>query len=208
MWQFWTPGRTLYPGALFLPQTRHRVLTSAFSRATKDPFAPSRVAGVLGFAATHNLYSMNDCAHKILPVLCGLTVDPEKSVRDQVRCYWGWALGLGVRGYLGPSWPGGLTGTLEAPALPLAAPQAFKAIRSFLSKLESVSEDPTQLAEVGEWPTLMFPVPLATFLTGLLWPLSASLECLQSPRGQIVAHSSTSHFTARRVQAWGGGRPL
>lgn len=51
---------------------------------------------------------MADCAHKILPVLCGLTVDPEKSVRDQ----------------------------------------AFKTVRSFLSKLESVSEDPTQLAEV------------------------------------------------------------
>ncbi|XP_036182571.1 N-terminal kinase-like protein isoform X2 [Myotis myotis] len=96
-------------GSYLSASTRHRVLTSAFSRATKDPFAPSRVAGVLGFAATHNLYSMNDCAHKILPVLCGLTVDPEKSVRDQ----------------------------------------AFKAIRSFLSKLESVSEDPTQLAEVG-----------------------------------------------------------
>ncbi|XP_068832268.1 N-terminal kinase-like protein isoform X9 [Capricornis sumatraensis] len=95
-------------GSYLSATTRHRVLTSAFSRATKDPFAPSRVAGVLGFAATHNLYSMNDCAHKILPVLCGLTVDPEKSVRDQ----------------------------------------AFKAIRSFLSKLESVSEDPTQLAEV------------------------------------------------------------
>lgn len=42
------------------------------------------MAGVLGFAATHNLYSLNDCAQKILPVLCGLTVDPEKSVRDQV----------------------------------------------------------------------------------------------------------------------------
>uniref|UniRef100_A0A8C5P2L0 N-terminal kinase-like protein n=1 Tax=Jaculus jaculus TaxID=51337 RepID=A0A8C5P2L0_JACJA len=42
--------------------TRHRVLTSTFSRTTKDPFAPSW-----------------DCAHKILPVLCGLTVDPEKS---------------------------------------------------------------------------------------------------------------------------------
>ncbi|KAK2100165.1 N-terminal kinase-like protein [Saguinus oedipus] len=95
-------------GSYLSASTRHRVLTSAFSRATKDPFAPSRVAGVLGFAATHNLYSMNDCAHKILPVLCGLTVDPEKSVRDQ----------------------------------------AFKAIRSFLSKLESVSEDPTQLEEV------------------------------------------------------------
>ncbi|XP_075401539.1 N-terminal kinase-like protein isoform X3 [Tenrec ecaudatus] len=95
-------------GSYLSASTRHRVLTSAFSRATKDPFAPSRVAGVLGLAATHNLYSMSDCAHKILPVLCGLTVDPEKSVRDQ----------------------------------------AFKAIRSFLSKLESVSEDPTQLAEV------------------------------------------------------------
>ncbi|PNI93808.1 LOW QUALITY PROTEIN: SCYL1 isoform 9 [Pan troglodytes] len=95
-------------GSYLSASTRHRVLTSAFSRATKDPFAASRVAGVLGFAATHNLYSMNDCAQKILPVLCGLTVDPEKSVRDQ----------------------------------------AFKAIRSFLSKLESVSEDPTQLEEV------------------------------------------------------------
>ncbi|XP_010634481.1 N-terminal kinase-like protein [Fukomys damarensis] len=95
-------------GSYLSAGTRHRVLISAFSRATKDPFAPSRVAGVLGFAATHNLYSLSDCAHKILPVLCGLTVDPEKSVREQ----------------------------------------AFKAIRSFLSKLESVSEDPTQLAEV------------------------------------------------------------
>ncbi|KAM9220936.1 N-terminal kinase-like protein isoform 7-T7 [Dugong dugon] len=95
-------------GSYLSANTRHRVLTSAFSRATKDPFAPSRVAGVLGFAATHNLYSMSDCAHKILPVLCSLTMDPEKSVRDQT----------------------------------------FKAIRSFLSKLESVSDDPTQLAEV------------------------------------------------------------
>ncbi|KAM8815059.1 N-terminal kinase-like protein isoform 3-T3 [Rhynchonycteris naso] len=95
-------------GSYLSASTRHRVLTSAFSRATKDPFAPSRVAGVLGFAATHTLYSMSDCAYKILPTLCSLTVDPERSVRDQ----------------------------------------AFKAIRSFLSKLESVSEDPTQLAKV------------------------------------------------------------
>ncbi|KAG8564022.1 hypothetical protein GDO81_016297 [Engystomops pustulosus] len=90
------------------PATRQKVLTSAFSRATKDPFSPSRAAGVLGFAATHNFYSMNDCAGKILPVLCAVTMDPEKSVRDQ----------------------------------------AFKAIRSFLDKLETISEDPTQLAEL------------------------------------------------------------
>ncbi|KAM4721893.1 N-terminal kinase-like protein isoform 2-T2 [Rhinophrynus dorsalis] len=90
------------------PTTRQRVLISAFNRATKDPFSPSRAAGVLGFAATHNFYSMKDCAGKILPVLCSVTVDPDKTVREQ----------------------------------------AFKAIRSFLDKLESVSEDPSQLAEM------------------------------------------------------------
>ncbi|XP_032384121.1 N-terminal kinase-like protein isoform X1 [Etheostoma spectabile] len=88
--------------------TRQRVLISAFSRATKDPFPASRSAGVLGFAATHNFYSLTEIAARILPTLCAVTVDPDKSVRDQ----------------------------------------AFKAIKSFLSKLETVSEDPTKLAEM------------------------------------------------------------
>uniref|UniRef100_A0A671WYY2 N-terminal kinase-like protein n=1 Tax=Sparus aurata TaxID=8175 RepID=A0A671WYY2_SPAAU len=88
--------------------TRQRVLISAFSRATKDPFPASRSAGVLGFAATHNYYSITEIAARILPTLCAITVDPDKSVRDQ----------------------------------------AFKAIKSFLSKLETVSEDPTKLADV------------------------------------------------------------
>ncbi|XP_070693538.1 N-terminal kinase-like protein [Pempheris klunzingeri] len=88
--------------------TRQRVLISAFSRATKDPFPASRSAGVLGFAATHNYYSITEIAARILPTLCAITVDPDKSVRDQ----------------------------------------AFKAIKSFLTKLEAVSEDPTKLAEI------------------------------------------------------------
>uniref|UniRef100_UPI00398E9DC1 N-terminal kinase-like protein n=1 Tax=Pristiophorus japonicus TaxID=55135 RepID=UPI00398E9DC1 len=88
--------------------TRQRVLISAFSRATKDPFAPSRAAGVLGFAATHSYYSVHDCAYKILLVLSPLAVDPDKNVREQ----------------------------------------AFKAIRSFLAKLEMVSDDPSKLLEV------------------------------------------------------------
>nr|XP_040031071.1 N-terminal kinase-like protein [Gasterosteus aculeatus aculeatus] len=88
--------------------TRQRVLISAFCRATKDPFPASRSAGVLGFAATHNFYSVTEIAARILPTLCATTVDPDKSVRDQ----------------------------------------AFKAIKSFLSKLEIVSEDPTQLADI------------------------------------------------------------
>ncbi|XP_054647043.1 N-terminal kinase-like protein isoform X2 [Dunckerocampus dactyliophorus] len=88
--------------------TRQRVLISAFSRATKDSFAASRSAGVLGFAATHNYYSLTEIAARILPTLCAITVDPDKSVREQ----------------------------------------AFKAIRSFLSKLETVSEDPTKLSDI------------------------------------------------------------
>ncbi|KAJ8405170.1 hypothetical protein AAFF_G00321610 [Aldrovandia affinis] len=88
--------------------TRQRVLISAFSRATKDPFPASRAAGVLGFAATHNYYSVAESAARVLPTLCTLTMDPDKSVRDQ----------------------------------------AFKAIKSFLTKLETVSEDPSKLAEI------------------------------------------------------------
>ncbi|XP_031645609.1 N-terminal kinase-like protein isoform X6 [Oncorhynchus kisutch] len=88
--------------------TRQRVLISAFSRATKDPFPASRAAGVLGFAATHNYYSVTESAARVLPTLCTLTVDPDKNVRDQ----------------------------------------SFKAIKSFLTKLETVSEDPTKLAEI------------------------------------------------------------
>ncbi|TRY54697.1 hypothetical protein DNTS_031232 [Danionella cerebrum] len=87
---------------------RQRVLISAFSRATKDPFPASRAAGVLGFAATHQYYSMAESASRILPTLCTLTIDPDKNVRDQ----------------------------------------AFKAIKSFLTKLETVSEDPGKLSEI------------------------------------------------------------
>lgn len=69
----------------FSLQTRQRVLISAFSRATKDPFPASRSAGVLGFAATHNYYSVTEIAARILPTLCVITVDPDKGVRDQVH---------------------------------------------------------------------------------------------------------------------------
>lgn len=66
-------------------QTRERVLISAFSRATKDPFPASRSAGVLGFAATHNYYSVTEIAGRILPTLCAVTVDSDKNVREQVQ---------------------------------------------------------------------------------------------------------------------------
>lgn len=64
------------------PQVRQRVLVSAFIRAMRDPFPPSRVAGILALAATQQYFLLNEVANRILPALCPLTADPEKSVRE------------------------------------------------------------------------------------------------------------------------------
>ncbi|XP_062700998.1 N-terminal kinase-like protein isoform X1 [Aedes albopictus] len=64
------------------PQVRQRVLVSAFIRAMRDPFPPARVAGILALAATQQYFLLNEVANRILPALCPLTADPEKTVRD------------------------------------------------------------------------------------------------------------------------------
>ncbi|EDW53400.1 N-terminal kinase-like protein [Drosophila sechellia] len=64
------------------PQVRQRVLVSAFIRAMRDPFPPARVAGVLALAATQQYFLLSEVANRVLPSLCSLTVDPEKTVRD------------------------------------------------------------------------------------------------------------------------------
>ena len=66
-------------------QTRQKVLIPAFLRALRDPFPPARTAGVMGFLASAEFFSLKDCAVKILPALCTLTVDPQRKVRDQVN---------------------------------------------------------------------------------------------------------------------------
>lgn len=105
------------------PKNRSKILSSAFSRALKDPFPPSRIAGyyilyfillkivsyyeyslVLGvsaFSATQQYYPLLEVSTRVLPALCQVTLDNEKSVRD-------------------------LT---------------FQTIKGFLGKLENVSED-------------------------------------------------------------------
>lgn len=65
------------------PQTRQKVLIVAFVRSMRDPFPPARMAGILALSATQGYYTLKDCAAKVLPALCTLTVDPEKDVRDQ-----------------------------------------------------------------------------------------------------------------------------
>ena len=91
------------------PETRQKVLVSAFTRALRDPFPPSRKAGILALAATHHYYQLSQISQSVMPSLCPLTCDPERDVRDQ----------------------------------------AFKVIKSFLSKLEKVSEDPSLKESMG-----------------------------------------------------------
>lgn len=75
------------------PQVRQRVLSSAYMRALKDPFPPARQAGILAMAATHNYFTLQESAQRLLPALCALTMDPDKGVRDQafraIKCFLG-----------------------------------------------------------------------------------------------------------------------
>lgn len=64
------------------PQVRQKVLIVAFTRAMRDPFHPSRMAAILALSATQGYFTLKDCATKVLPALCALTMDPEKTVRD------------------------------------------------------------------------------------------------------------------------------
>ena len=60
------------------------MLVSAFTRSLKDPFAPARNAGIGALAATISDYSPSDIATRILPTLCHMTIDNEKTVREHV----------------------------------------------------------------------------------------------------------------------------
>ena len=62
---------------------RCKVLVKAFTRSLRDPFVHARNAALMALAATSEFYSDEDCACKIMPVLCPLLIDKEKMVRDQ-----------------------------------------------------------------------------------------------------------------------------
>ena len=67
-----------------LPQTRQNIMLPAFIRSLRDPFPPSRIAGILSLSATQNFFTLQDCTTKIMPVLCTILMDSEKQVRDHV----------------------------------------------------------------------------------------------------------------------------
>jgi SCY1-like protein 1 len=57
-----------------------KVLVPAFSKALKDPFVHTRVAGIAGLTACIDCFEMEDAATKILGVIGGGLVDKEKCV--------------------------------------------------------------------------------------------------------------------------------
>ena len=65
------------------PKTRQQCLFACFFRSLKDPFPPSRIAGINAIAATQQFYTVAETGARVLPTLAAVTVDPEKSVRDQ-----------------------------------------------------------------------------------------------------------------------------
>lgn len=62
--------------------SRSKVLIAAFSRALRDPFVHARNAALMALNATTDVFSEEDCATKILPVICLSLIDKEKFVRD------------------------------------------------------------------------------------------------------------------------------
>eukprot|EP00117_Sycon_ciliatum_P002971 scpid30799/ scgid7961/ N-terminal kinase-like protein; SCY1-like protein 1 len=64
--------------------TRQKVLQSAFMRALKDPFPPARLASLRGMVSCVAYFSDDDLAVRLLPALCVLMVDKDKTVRDAV----------------------------------------------------------------------------------------------------------------------------
>ncbi|KFA64971.1 hypothetical protein S40285_03863 [Stachybotrys chlorohalonatus IBT 40285] len=63
--------------------SRAKVLIAAFTRSLRDPFLHARNAALMALGATVEHFSEDDCATRILPVICPLLIDKEKLVRDQ-----------------------------------------------------------------------------------------------------------------------------
>ncbi|KZP08441.1 ARM repeat-containing protein [Athelia psychrophila] len=63
--------------------TKRKVLVPAFSRALKDPFVHARVAGLMAFMASIDVFDIDELATKVIPNVAGSMIDKEKLVRDQ-----------------------------------------------------------------------------------------------------------------------------
>ncbi|KAI0456876.1 armadillo-type protein [Xylaria acuta] len=62
---------------------RAKVLIAAFTRSLRDPFVHARNAALMALAATGEHFTEEECATRILPVVCPSLIDKEKLVREQ-----------------------------------------------------------------------------------------------------------------------------
>ncbi|KAI1764217.1 ARM repeat-containing protein [Hypoxylon sp. FL1150] len=65
--------------------SRAKVLIAAFTRSLRDPFVHARNAALMALAATCEYFTEEECAARILPVICPSLIDKEKLVRDQAN---------------------------------------------------------------------------------------------------------------------------
>jgi SCY1-like protein 1 len=64
------------------PNTKKRVLVPAFARSLKDSFVHARVAGLMAFMATVDVFDKDDLAGKVIPNMAFTMVDKEKWVLE------------------------------------------------------------------------------------------------------------------------------
>jgi SCY1-like protein 1 len=58
---------------------------SSRAKVLSAPFVHGRTAALMALAATADLFSEDDCASKLLPIMCPSLVDKEKMIRDQAQ---------------------------------------------------------------------------------------------------------------------------
>lgn len=58
--------------------TKRKVLVPAFSRALKDSFTHTRVAGLMAFMATIDCFEIEEIANKVIPNIAFAMIDKEK----------------------------------------------------------------------------------------------------------------------------------
>lgn len=68
---------------LFSQNTRVSVLVTAFGRALKDPFVPSRLAALMGLASTAEYFGPQETCGRILGTVAPALIDKDKAVRNE-----------------------------------------------------------------------------------------------------------------------------
>ena len=61
--------------------TKRKVLVPAFARALKDTFVHARVAGLMAFMATIDIFDVEDIAKNVIPCISSVLLDKEKCVQ-------------------------------------------------------------------------------------------------------------------------------